>query len=285
MSTHPLRIAFVNHGDIIEQAAFRAAVDVIDRQLRLHVNPAWSTHASAGIYGEMTGVDCVAHVQGRANVPHALAYHTVIAAGKPMIVVGLDVCKAAGVSWTSAASHEAVETACDPNCDRHALGEIGEVDGLVLVDREACDPVQGDTYVIDDVELSNFVLPAWFHRRRQAGKLDYLGKLSAPFTIAPGGYVSYTDPDTGESGQVFADDRARAIRKAKVQAGVNRSRGRAMNVPAFIAHVIALGKEVGADLRRDPDGRVRLTLPELGRIVAAAGLVIVDAAGNPANMV
>ncbi len=55
--------------------------------------------------------------------------------------------------------------------------------------RELCDPVEDMHYYIDDVAVSNFVLPAWFDPRQRASRLDYLGELSAPFTHTRGGYM------------------------------------------------------------------------------------------------
>jgi hypothetical protein len=54
-----------------------------------------------------------------------------------------------------------------------------------------CDPVEEDTFMVDGVEMSNFVHPSWFEpfKHRRGTKFDHLGKLKKPFSITKGGYV------------------------------------------------------------------------------------------------
>ena len=61
-----------------------------------------------------------------------------------------------------------------------------------LWSREVCDPVQANTYQIvaggTRVAVSNFVLPAFFNPWAPP-PYDHLGILTAPFSIASGGYA------------------------------------------------------------------------------------------------
>jgi len=57
---------------------------------------------------------------------------------------------------------------------------------------ENCDPVQGDTYAIDAVTVSNFVYPEFFEPDPARGaRFDHLRLVTAPFTVRPNGYMSY----------------------------------------------------------------------------------------------
>jgi hypothetical protein len=55
------------------------------------------------------------------------------------------------------------------------------------------------------VEVSNFVLPAWFDPIPVDGaKFDWLGKLSKPFSMTKGGYVIVRNQ--GSVSQVFGEE-------------------------------------------------------------------------------
>jgi hypothetical protein len=66
---------------------------------------------------------------------------------------------------------------------------------------ELCDATQGDSYSINDVAVSNFLLPAYFDPLEQTGPFDHLGVVSGPFVIRPGGYAisSSRGPVNGEA--------------------------------------------------------------------------------------
>lgn len=86
-------------------------------------------------------------------------------------------------SWTEIASHEVLEMLVDPWVN------LLVAKGAVLYSLEVCDPVQGQSYAVDGVELANFVLPAWFIED-VSGPYDYRKNLKQPFSIAAGGYAS-----------------------------------------------------------------------------------------------
>lgn len=119
----------------------------------------------------------------------ALAYHTEGAGGTITGLVGAKTCLDAGVSPSSALSHEVLETIADPQVDLWAQMP----DGKRLVAREVCDPVQDQTYMVDvdgkPVEVSSYVLPSWFDDRAAPGsRFDRGGVLRAAFTRTADGY-------------------------------------------------------------------------------------------------
>lgn len=67
-----------------------------------------------------------------------------------------------------------------------------------------CDAVESDSYLVDGVAVSNFVLQAFFDAHAETGsKFDFLGKLRAPFSMSRGGYqITRTEP--GKTSQIFA---------------------------------------------------------------------------------
>jgi hypothetical protein len=107
-------------------------------------------------------------------------------------------------SVSSTLSHEVLEMFIDPNCNMWANDGNGSVYGL-----EVCDPVEGPPYTVtvgsQDVWVSNFVTPAWFDPQAPAGsQVDFQGLLTktGPFTILPGGYMTY-ESKSGKLQQQF----------------------------------------------------------------------------------
>src|SRR5215470_12732819 len=56
---------------------------------------------------------------------------------------------------------------------------------------EMCDPVEEDTFLVDGIEMSNFLHPSWFEpfKHPPGTKFDHLGLLKKPFSMTKGGYV------------------------------------------------------------------------------------------------
>ena len=53
------------------------------------------------------------------------------------------------------------------------------------------DAVEEDTFLVDGIEMSNFVYSAWFEpfKHPRGTKYDHLGLLKKPFSMTKGGYV------------------------------------------------------------------------------------------------
>lgn len=156
------------------------------------------------------------------EAPGALAYHTTIL-GRPVLKLGWETIKAAGgkltsgMSLSSAMSHEVCETIADPYCSWYG---DWPADPTKLVCVECCDPVEGDSYSItladgSTVDVSNFVGPRWWDTDAGSpGPFDFMGKLSAPFTMSPGGYLAFRD-----GSQIYGDAVSDATKALKATYG------------------------------------------------------------------
>jgi hypothetical protein len=121
-------------------------------------------------------------------------------------VVLLGACKSDGVTWSSTLSHEILELAGDPPASLAAE----TADGTFYA-WEASDPVEAQNYDLDGIEVSNFVLPlAFFHG--YGSRYDYRSVLTAPRTVAPGGYQLVRRP--GEQWSQINGSRVRAAKTA-----------------------------------------------------------------------
>jgi len=84
------------------------------------------------------------------------------------------------------ASHELFEMVIDPIANLWAQAKSGTQYAY-----EMCDPVEEDTFLVDGLQMSNFVYPAWFEpfKHPRGTKFDHLGLLKKPFSLTKGGYV------------------------------------------------------------------------------------------------
>lgn len=175
------------------------------RQLAEHVAPVWGLTPALEFVpkGEKpTPGSMPATLSDTSDVPGAAGYHDESDDGIPFIkIFTFDGSSATtgrdAVSVTL--SHEGCELTGDAPANKWADGPDGADYAF-----ELCDPVEGDTYEIDGVAMSNFVYPAYFDPKAAPGaKLDYLEKLSAPFSMTPGGYL-IKRAETGRITQIFA---------------------------------------------------------------------------------
>lgn len=195
-----MQVAIANSSTLVTDEQAAAMANAIHTQARRDVWPAWGirepavaffpggAHPPAGWF-PITLVDTI------PDVPDGvLGYHTEdpggsqwgIVAAKPELDNGAAVLTG-DWSVSSVLSHEVLELLGDQACNLWAADAGG-----ALWSRELCDPVEAPTYPVAGVSVSNFVLPAWFDPNAARGaKVDQLGVLKAPFTIAKGGYAVY----------------------------------------------------------------------------------------------
>jgi hypothetical protein len=185
---------------------------IIDRQLREHVAPAWGLapptveylpaapsalalptgapvpHFDA-IIGVLDDADQAGDLGWHTEGPDADVYGRVFA--QPVLQNGGNALTNA-LSVCSVLSHECIETLGDSACNRWTQRSDG-----VSIALELADPVEGDSYevtVSSSAEVvtgtvSDFVLPAWFDPNADAGPTDYMGLVTAPFSVRDTGYV------------------------------------------------------------------------------------------------
>ncbi len=93
-------------------------------------------------------------------------------------------------------SHEAIEATCDPYVNLYAFKDENVIEPI-----EPCDRVQGDSYDINGISVSNFLGPRAF--RDGPGPYDWMRRLDNPWDIAPGGYCQRVDIRTGLTVSLF----------------------------------------------------------------------------------
>jgi hypothetical protein len=106
------------------------------------------------------------------------------------------------LTWTVALSHECLELVADPFLNLLAKGPHPEFKREVFHYREVCDPVQGSTYEIGGMHVSNFVLPHYYNAVGQKGlRNDFLDVGVKAFRWVEHGYIGFWDPMVGHHGK------------------------------------------------------------------------------------
>lgn len=186
-----MRIAVTNLSTNVSNDEAFAMVRACQKQLTRDVSPAWNAYTAEIRYwpdadkAPVTWYPVV--LMDDADQAGALGYHWETPDGRPYGRVFTKISAQYG-SVSSVLSHEIIELYLDPDCNRYAV----DMASNTLYAVEGCDAVEGDSYLIDNVLVSNFIYPAWFDRTHMAGsRFDHLRMLSGPFTMTPGGYLIY----------------------------------------------------------------------------------------------
>ena len=187
-------IAVFNATTVKSDEEIRRGVAACSRQLVEHFCPDYSKEGVEVVfYADKTQIPAgmqTVPIADRCDEPGALAYHSVGHDGRVTGLVGVLTCEEDGQRWEPALSHEALEASFDPWGNKW----FDMPDGRTEMAGEDADPVQDQTYEIDGIPVSNYVLPEWFNPYAPDGaQFDRLGSLSAPFTRTDGGYFITRD--------------------------------------------------------------------------------------------
>ena len=236
-------ISIVNQSNLLTDEQVLTAIRAINRQIAEDFEPYWSLPARLRLEGavgrepdkahlyEMRG-DAVLYLFDQADVQDALGYHDINYRGIPYGFVFTALCKELGENWTVTLSHEALELIGDAQGNLLVQGPHPEApDKTVYHWFEMCDAVQSQTYLIDNVEVSNFVLPLYFSvGEQEGGRNDFLGRLShgkglCSFGVSPGGYIGFFDPEKNVSITYSAPNDKKAQKRIKIKNKYQAGRG------------------------------------------------------------
>ena len=252
-------ISIINHTDgQVKDDELQRVIRAINRQIEEDFEPYWSLGATLRLEGrsetapsklslpDLRG-DAILYLWNKLDVDGALGYHDQNARGIPYGFVFTALSAQLGEPWSVTLSHEALELIADPEVNLLVMGpHPAHPDRTVFHWYEMSDAVQNETYQIDGVAVSNFVLPLYFTPNNEKGaRNDFLGTISSgktltSFGVNPGGYVGFYDPELGEH-DTFSrsgDHAAKKRMKIKAQAALAR---RAIRYKSFGASKVAPG--------------------------------------------
>jgi len=187
-----IEIAILNESTVVSDPDISAAAAALQIQLDRDFTPIWGipAHLTAVPKGHMPPVTSWwLAVVDDATMAGALALHERNNAGLPIGFIFAKTCAADNVTWTSALSHELLEMLVDPECQLSAEIDNNKGQFSGMLNFECADPVEDASYMINGVEVSDFVTPHWFCQGGVSGPFDFLKKLTAPMpAMLPGGY-------------------------------------------------------------------------------------------------
>ena len=236
-------ISVINHtnGKILDEEV-QVAVRAVNRQLREDYEPYWHTGGELRLEGksgtkpskqnlsDMRG-DAVLYLWDAVDVEDALGYHDATNAGIPYGFVFTELAKQLKEEWTVTLSHEALELVGDPEVNLLVQGpHPADSTRTVFHWYEMCDAVQTETYDIDGVDVSNFLLPLYFTGgEEKGGRNDFLGraykgKTLRSFGVNPGGYIGYFDPEKGDHDTFSMKGDGVATRRLKLKSRAKGAR-------------------------------------------------------------
>src|SRR5947207_841496 len=192
-------IAVYNQSSVLGDTEVDKACQAIDKQVKNHVFNAWGLTADVVFKPNTIPVDSSwwrVVVLDNSDIAQALGYHDFTPAGMPEGKVFAKSDQAAGLNWTVTLSHEVLEMIVDPDIVRCAFDD----NASRLWAYEVCDACEADSdgYIITvgdpvDILVSDFVFPAYFEPFNNIGPYDYQQKITRPFQVLPGGYMSILD--------------------------------------------------------------------------------------------
>lgn len=202
-----IKVSIINQTSCLQDAAIQPVVAALQIQVNRDFAPIWGVDADLTFVPKGTtppNDHWWLVLLDNSDAAGALGYHELTPAGLP---IGKVFCKTDlqyGLSWSVTASHELLEMLGDPDINLTTFMQTSNTQGYLYA-FEMCDAVEDDqyAYVIDNVKVSDFVLPDYFQPRIPAkdGKYDFGGHLHQPVpAMLPGGYLSQFA--VGEPGHV-----------------------------------------------------------------------------------
>jgi hypothetical protein len=190
-----IKISVINQTTCVTDVQAQPVVAAMQVQVHRDFAPAWGIDADLTFVPKGQTPDSMHWwlvLLDDSDTAGALGYHELTPAGLP---IGKVFCKTDlkyGLEWSVTASHELLEMLGDPEINLTVFLQTTNTTGYLYA-FENCDAVEDDKfgYQIDNVLMSDFVLPAYFQRSMPGNKWDFGGHLQGPYpTMLPGGYLS-----------------------------------------------------------------------------------------------
>jgi hypothetical protein len=228
-----IQIAVINGSTAIDDSQMPAVVAALQRQVHEHFAPIW------GIDAELTFLAKGAQARGEewqlvllddSDQAEALGYHETTVSGLPLGKVFARTTTEDGAAWPLVASHELLEMLADPEINLTVFAQDQNDTGGRLYAYEVCDPVEGASYLIDTIPVSDFVCPAYFEAATgtatPGAPFDYLTQLDRPLpAMLPGGYLCVFEIGArGANGWTQLTDMRAASTRMKPARGSRRHR-------------------------------------------------------------
>jgi len=193
-----ITICLINQSSVVTEEALQNFAAAQQVQLRGDVASVYGLAARANVTvvpdtSHVKKGNWVVFIRDDSDQPGALGYHDVDPKLNPIGYVFARTDLKYGLNWTVTASHEILEIVGDQWCGyEYQWGNTATFGTF-----ELCDPVEADAlaYQHGGIWLSDFVTDDWFFDG--PGPFSFKGNVSAPRTLAKGGYMALWTPQQG----------------------------------------------------------------------------------------
>jgi hypothetical protein len=182
----PVRIACVNKATVDLGVPFAKLTATLQKCYDRHFLPVWGYPVKLYNTRKPRRTDWQFIYLDDADMADAEGDHDLVKSGVPYSKVFVKTTLKDKELVSVVASHELFEMVIDPIANLWAQATDGTQYAY-----EMCDPVEEDTFLVDGIQMSNFVYPTWFEpfKHPRGTKFDHLGLLKKPFSLTRGGYV------------------------------------------------------------------------------------------------
>jgi hypothetical protein len=196
----PVTIACINKAKVDLGVPFDKLTTALQKCFDQHFLPVWGYPVKLYNTKVAKPTDWQFVYLDDADAADALGYHELTHKGQPISKIFVKTTLADGELVSVTACHELFEMVIDPVANLWAEAADGTEYAY-----EMCDPVEEDTFLVDGIQMSNFLCPSWFEpfKHPPGTKFDHLGLLTKPFSMTKGGYVIIKKK--GKVSQVFAN--------------------------------------------------------------------------------
>jgi hypothetical protein len=207
-----IKVEITNQSTVLSDALVQAAIPALQTQTHRDFAPIWGIDADLSFLQNASNPTPGAWLLGifdNSDQAGALGYHELSPQGTPLAKVFAGSDKQAGLNWTVTSSHELLEMLADPDIDLTVFVQPNTSTGTIYA-YEVCDACESDSfgYSIDGTLVSDFVFPSWFESFRTLGstQFDFQNKITKPFEILAGGYISIFDVTSGSGWQQITSE-------------------------------------------------------------------------------
>jgi hypothetical protein len=200
------KVAIVNSSTTTNDADLRPVVAALQTQVNDHLAPIWGIGADISFFeiGKSAPADnWKVEIADNPDQPGMLSYHSYTETGLPFAKISAVAAKSSGVTLSRSMSHELLNMLVDPRADSAIFVDAsdGAKAKVYIVEiADACEG-DGDGYKINQILVSNFVYPTWFHptiKPEDNVQFDHLNRLRKPLELCPEGHAYVYEISSGK---------------------------------------------------------------------------------------
>jgi hypothetical protein len=235
-----MKVTVINQSTVVNDSDLLKAVEAIQIQVTRDFAPHY-TGCDATLGVNLDSYDAYLLICDDSDTPGALGWHT-DDDSKPYGKIFAKTDINDNLSWSVTLSHEILELLADPT----AVLTSKNIHTGTEYAYEVCDACEDDefAYLINDIKVSDFVLPQWF-TGEEVEHYDYGQHLTVAGKLLPGGYISILEDEQWKD--VTAELRIRNQRANTIRPDSRHDRRITLKGRPYPPHVVTAIREAMAN--------------------------------------